>query len=342
MENIQRETTDKDPEGEYRMESTESDLSDWESRTFGKIHLKSPPMVHHDDDSSNSDNPHLTPSKRRYPNTFNNDFHSEASIDAKKKNMEGFHFNKENIPTNWNNSLTSRDSALGGSLISAYGSALTDSSSSFDAQSNSESETLSSVSSPTHSTYGRYRKIYGSGSESTENEQTSDGDAEEIVTLHRLPGENLGMILGIEGDKTKEHISSVHVKSVTIGGAAYRATGSSKGIAVGDEILQVNGLDLKTLSHDECITVFKEMPLRVILKIRRKKSKRTKNLDTSSENNGIQKSFVKRYSLSESEEDSHDGFVPHQFEIDKDPKESLGLSIVPSYGSTRQYFQVKV
>jgi hypothetical protein len=46
--------------------------------------------------------------------------------------MEGFHFNKENIPTNWNNSLTSRDSALGGSLISAYGSALTDSSSSFD------------------------------------------------------------------------------------------------------------------------------------------------------------------------------------------------------------------
>jgi C-terminal processing protease CtpA/Prc len=67
------------------------------------------------------------------------------------------------------------------------------------------------------------------------------------------------MILGIEGDKTKEHISSVHVKSVTIGGAAYRATGSSKGIAVGDEILQVNGLDLKTLSHDECITVFKEM-----------------------------------------------------------------------------------
>jgi hypothetical protein len=129
---------------------------------------------------------------------------------------------------------------------------------------------------------------------------------------------------------------------VTIGGAAYRATGSSKGIAVGDEILQVNGLDLKTLSHDECITVFKEMPLRVILKIRRKKSKRTKNLGTSSENKGIQKSFVKRYSLSESEEDSHDGFVPHQFEIDKDPKESLGLSIVPSYGSTRQYFQVKV
>jgi hypothetical protein len=52
--------------------------------------------------------------------------------------------------------------------------------------------------------------IYGSGSESTENEQTSDGDAEEIVVLHRLPGENLGMILGIEGDKTKEHITFLY------------------------------------------------------------------------------------------------------------------------------------
>jgi hypothetical protein len=50
------------------------------SRTFGKIHLKSPPMVHHDDDSSNSDNPHLTPSKRRYPNTFNNDSEESVSL----------------------------------------------------------------------------------------------------------------------------------------------------------------------------------------------------------------------------------------------------------------------
>ena len=325
-------------EAEKKMDSTESDLSDWECRKFGNINLKSPPLVHHDDDSSNSDNPHLTPSKRKYPNSFNKDFTTENELDSKKKSMEGFHFNKENIPTNWNNSLTtSRDSALGGSLISAYGSVLTDSSSSFDAHSNSESETISNLSSPTHSTYGRYRKIYGSGSESTEN-GLSDTEVEEVLVLHRLPGENLGMILGIEGDKTKEHISTVRVKSVTIGGAAYRATGGSSGINVGDEVLEVNGLDLKTLSHDECVTVFKEMPLRVILKIHRGKTK--KRQSSFKEGNGVQKSFVKRYVASESEDDSHDGFVPLQFEIDKDPKESLGLSIVPSYGSTRQYFQV--
>ncbi|CAG2235795.1 unnamed protein product [Mytilus edulis] len=313
-------------ENRYKMESTDSDLSEWESRTFGNIHLKSPPLVHQDDDSSNSDNPHLSPK-------------------SPKKSMDSFRFDKENIPTNWSSSLTSRDrdSALGGSLISAYGSVLTDSSSSFDAQSNSESETVSNLSSPTHSTYGRYRKIYGNRSESTENDKSLDCDQEEVVVLHRLPGENLGMILGIEGDKTKEHISAVRVKTVTIGGAAYRATGSSSGIAVGDEVLQVNGLDLKTLSHDECVTVFKEMPLRVILKIKRK-FKQTKSSETgsqSSEGKGSKNSFVMRYSASESEDDNHDGFVPLQCEIDKDPTESLGLSIVPSYGSTRQYFQIK-
>ncbi|XP_071170763.1 uncharacterized protein [Mytilus edulis] len=328
-------------ENRYKMESTDSDLSEWESRTFGNIHLKSPPLVHQDDDSSNSDNPHLSPSKRRYPNSFGNSADSESP----KKSMDSFRFDKENIPTNWSSSLTSRDrdSALGGSLISAYGSVLTDSSSSFDAQSNSESETVSNLSSPTHSTYGRYRKIYGNRSESTENDKSFDCDQEEVVVLHRLPGENLGMILGIEGDKTKEHISAVRVKTVTIGGAAYRATGSSSGIAVGDEVLQVNGLDLKTLSHDECVTVFKEMPLRVILKIKRK-FKQTKSSETgsqSSEGKGSKNSFVMRYSASESEDDNHDGFVPLQCEIDKDPTESLGLSIVPSYGSTRQYFQIK-
>lgn len=318
------------------MESTGSDLSDWECRTFGNIQLKSPPMVHHDDLTSDSDNPHLPSRQRNYGQSLDTGDH-----ETKNKGTNAFHLDKENIPTKWNNSWGSRDrdSALGGSLISAYGSVLTDSSSSFDGQSNSENETISNVSSPTHSTYGRYRKIYGNESDSTET--NLENGAEEVVVLHRLPGENLGMILGIEGDKTKDHISTVRVKSVTIGGAAYRASGSSSGIAVGDEILEVNGLELKTLSHDECVTVFKEMPLRVILKIKRKMRKRIKSAAmTSDDEPEVKNGFVMRYTASESEDDVRDGFIPLTCEIDKNPKESLGLSIVPSYGSTRQFYQV--
>lgn len=311
------------------MESTGSDLSDWECRTFGKIQLKSPPPVHHDDMASDSDNPHL-PSRRK-------NYEQSQELDNNSKKGNSLYTDKENIPVKWNNSWGSRDrdSALGGSLISAYGSVLTDSSTSFDGQSNSENENdVSNISSPAQSTYGRYRKIYGSDSDTTKKES----GAEEVVVLHRLPGENLGMILGIEGDKTKEHISTVRVKSVTIGGAAYRASGSSAGISVGDEILEVNGLELKTLSHDECVTVFKEMPLRVILKIKRKSRKRAGALTSDDETDrGVAK---RGFSASESEDEQRDGFVPLTFEIDKDPKESLGLSIVPSYGSTRQFFQV--
>eukprot|EP00105_Crassostrea_gigas_P042246 XP_019926394.1 PREDICTED: uncharacterized protein LOC105336776 isoform X2 [Crassostrea gigas] len=317
--------------------TTDSDFSDLDIQTFEKKPSTSPPPTR----SNNS--PYGSPHKRGYPPNMDNfsvdKFNSEQS--PKKRNLNQYPFGpgKENLfNLNWTNSLSSRDSAIGGSLMSTLGSALTDTSSSYET--NSESE----LSSSGHSVYGRYQKIDGSSGDSSE---------EEVLVLHRLPGENLGMILGIDSDPAHQTVRSVYVKTVTIGGAAYRATGSKKGIQEGDQILQINGTDLNILTHDECLTVLREMPLRVILKIRRGKKKVKTAVKLSPPLSlGSRGSFgdspspliySESSSYSESEEDDGkmEGFAQIHVEIDKHPNESLGLSVVPSYGSTRQYYQIK-
>lgn len=350
-----------------KMYSTDSDLSDWEIRQFGRHKITSPPLIHKNQSSDNDENiPPGSPGKRSYEKTFDTPSFETATENVqlspnKKKHKEQVwtpgNGNQGQMPKNWNNSVSSRDSALGSSLFSAFGSVLTDSSTSFDSQSNSDDTTSSVNSSPVHSVYGRYQKIYTND----KGKNTEDKNLREFenLLLHRLPGENLGMILGIEGGKFNETISGVFVKTVTIGGAAYRATGSSKGIAVGDEILEVNGMDLKQMNRDECMTVLKEMPLRVNLMVRRGSKFsgptssdgvshfRQKMKEVSSREMKVCKDqrFMQNYAMttttSESEDDYLEGFALYRIEVDKNPEESLGISIVPSYGSTREFYQVK-
>ncbi|XP_061173402.1 uncharacterized protein LOC133182573 [Saccostrea echinata] len=326
--------------GKSKMEgsTTDSDFSDLDIQTFAEKSIASSPPSK--SVSSLSGSPHKR-GYHPYVDNFNTgDFYSEQN--PKKRNLNQYPFGpgKENLfNLNWTNSESSRDSALGGSLMSALGSVLTDTSSSYETNSDSE-QSLSG-----HSVYGRYQKIDGSSGESSE---------EEVLVLHRLPGENLGMILGIDSDPTCQTVKSVYVKTVTIGGAAYRATGSKKGIQEGDQILQINGTDLNILTHDECLTVLREMPLRVILKICRGKKRIAPTAVKLSPAMSLasSKSFgdspsplvyseTSSYSESEEEEGKFDGFVQIHVEIDKHPNESLGLSIVPSYGSTRQFYQIK-
>lgn len=204
--------------------------------------------------------------------------------------------------------------------------------------------------------YGRYQKLSNQSDQfsSSSNQDPEDSDSESLETLvlHRLPGENLGMILGIEGGKDNcGKVSSVLVKSVTLGGAAFRATGSSKGVCVSDEILKVNGTDLRTLSHDECISVFKDMPLRVSLGVRRGQKNLPPVEISPKETEVINQKFdfyhsnqataSDRWSNSDSEDDKMSGFAVYKVTIEKEPYETLGLSIVPSYGSTKEYYQIK-
>lgn len=224
--------------------------------------------------------------------------------------------------------------------------------------------TLSDTDSPVQTrypVYGRYQKLPSQDDKIDKTSVSTDEELDNLM-LHRLPGENLGMILGIEGGKDGVGtVTSVAVKSVTLGGAAYRATGSSKGICVGDEIVMVNSLNLRTLTHDECIQVFKDMPLRVLLGIKRgqkdlppfsvsplpvqdkqeqfQKLEKERSSKLKSET-GVQ--IMRRQDGSDSEDDGFGGFASYKVTIDKDPDENLGISIVPSYGSTREYYQVKI
>lgn len=160
-----------------------------------------------------------------------------------------------------------------------------------------------------------------------------DSSRIECLILHRLPGEKLGMILGVIGDKSnRAKVKAVRVRSVTIGGAAERASGGSRGVGVGDEILEINGLDLHTLTYDECVSVFREMPLRVFILVKRGKS--------------VLQSFPER-ELGSSDMEGFlssppKGFTLHTVHIQKELKEPLGLSIVPSYGTTKHFYQVSL
>lgn len=276
-------------------------------------------------------------SKQKYPSMFQtpvNYAHMDSRNSSKKHQDTSWspeQFNG-NINGNINNSLTSGDSALGSSLMSAFGSAFTDSSSSLDTTSEG---TVSDSGSPIHRTgYGRYTKMKENGE--CVRSQGSDSNVETLI-VHRLPGENLGMILGVEGGKEGQGpVTSITVKSVTMGGAAYRATGGTKGICVGDEILNVNGTNLRRLSHEACISVFKEMPLRVTMTIRRGKSQFSSVTKSYSYHiNGHPEYY------SDSEDDSPRNFASHTVEITKKASTSLGLSIVPSYGSTKEFYQVR-
>lgn len=92
----------------------------------------------------------------------------------------------------------------------------------------------------------------------------------EVLVIHRLPGETLGMEVDIKRPLGHDsRVYGVFVSSVTPGGPAEKASGSDNGICVGDEILQINGTHLRDMSHTEAVQIFNEMPLRVTVLVKR-------------------------------------------------------------------------
>jgi len=94
----------------------------------------------------------------------------------------------------------------------------------------------------------------------------------EQLTVNRLPGEPLGMRCDvIDGDVTGFGGGPrVMVRRVVRGSPAERATGSNRGVEVGDEILAINGVELTDVSRDEILQFITETPLTLVLLIRRR------------------------------------------------------------------------
>ena len=194
----------------------------------------------------------------------------------------------------------------------------------------------------------------------TENTPESDEETEtEILLIHRLPGEKLGMGLSVEssGGDT-DPVKGVFVDSVTPGGAADKATGGTRGVCIGDQILAINGTPLADVSYTETLTFFKEIPLRLILTVKRKLIKpfaieedddKNTKLGQQSYNSSNNHSLFSVDSFDEDEyeeldfgmEEVPEGYEVKHIEFERNPSDSLGISVVPSYGSTQGYYQVR-
>ncbi|KAK6180363.1 hypothetical protein SNE40_012532 [Patella caerulea] len=325
-------------------ESTESDFSDFDHSLFSQRNLSSPPLKHNTDKSEQFD---INPRDGRSQNivySFHGDGEQKTSNPQRKHRQYIVNPDDSDSAPGLSRNYYPMDK---GSSIMQNANLTTDSSS-YESTTDTESE----IASPVRDTiYGlRYRKFHSKdiADYKSDEDGLSDVETVEQLMLHRLPGENLGMILGVEaGKKGSSKVQKVIVKSVTLGGAAYRATGGSRGIRVRDEILEVNGKVLGDLTHDECVTVFHEMPLRVVLSVKLhnlpKQSQhafheRLGPLSSWPRYNGYRSSEV---SDTESESEQPSGFKLRDIVIHKTSKENLGISIVPSYGSTREYYQVK-
>lgn len=317
--------------------STDSEVSDLESNPFYKRLLKSPSLIPKTQDSDHSVdlNSDLSPNsagKRKfsYGESAEQHYHTRTPPESPSKKQRDF----SQVILTTQGSFVKSSGSFGRGLAfngAQYqnDSLLYASSSSFESASE---DNLGST--PVSGSY----KISSDQSSRSESDESNASAPVEMVIIHRLPGEKLGMVIEMEGGKEKaSQIKHVVVKHVTPGGAADRATGGSCGLCARDKILQLNGIDLCKLTRGECIAVFREMPLRLLLCIQRHCRIRTKKqsydissastlTNGSSESNGVL---------------SPEGFQRHEVVIHKRPGEpGLGLSIVASYGSTKQFYQV--
>ena len=162
----------------------------------------------------------------------------------------------------------------------------------------------------------------------------------EVLVIHRLPGEKLGMGLSIESQgNDNDPVEGVFVQNITPGGAADKATGGKHGICVGDEILEINGTPMKAVSYSETLAFFRALPLRMILCVKRVFT--PPGVDVIDEVSLPQTSYDHPIPTSQPGElEIPENFQLVEVSFDKKLEENLGLSIMPSYGSTHQYYQV--
>ena len=182
-------------------------------------------------------------------------------------------------------------------------------------------------------------------------------DTIEVLVIHRLPGEKLGMGLSVEstgGDN--DPVKGVFVESVEPGGAADKATGGSRGICVGDQILEINGTPLQEVSYVETVSFFSEMPLRVIMMVRRSYRPMSKRLcsnaqsDSSSHSLQSDASVLQSQGTKSSKHMSSNGATGEDqrtlsvitLSFTKAPTDGLGIALVPTQGTIPQYYKVHV
>uniref|UniRef100_A0A336M5Q9 CSON010496 protein n=1 Tax=Culicoides sonorensis TaxID=179676 RepID=A0A336M5Q9_CULSO len=81
----------------------------------------------------------------------------------------------------------------------------------------------------------------------------------ETVTVHRAPGERLGFGLKFQGGtKSNEKIERLFIQSCTPNSPASRVKASWGLLKEGDEILEINGMDVRQLTRMQCVQTLKD------------------------------------------------------------------------------------
>lgn len=88
-----------------------------------------------------------------------------------------------------------------------------------------------------------------------------------LVVLNRVEGEKLGLGVAIEAETDLGYAKSVYVKAVAPDSPASRCNIL---LDVDDEILELNGIELKSKMRMECLELFRTTPLSTTLLVKKK------------------------------------------------------------------------
>lgn len=91
----------------------------------------------------------------------------------------------------------------------------------------------------------------------------------EKVIVYRLPGERLGFGLKFQGGtRNAENIHKLFIQSCTADSPASRASTSWGNLREGDEIVEIDGIDVREMTRLECVQCLKESQLAIRLLVR--------------------------------------------------------------------------
>lgn len=98
-------------------------------------------------------------------------------------------------------------------------------------------------------------------------------DQDEEVLVYRLPGERLGFGLKFEGGlKTAERVNRLFIQSCAPDSPASRTRCSWGPLMPGDEILEIDGVEVKSMTRIDCVRSLKESNVVIKLKVKQHKS----------------------------------------------------------------------
>eukprot|EP00106_Octopus_bimaculoides_P005046 XP_014772488.1 PREDICTED: uncharacterized protein LOC106870797 [Octopus bimaculoides] len=174
----------------------------------------------------------------------------------------------------------------------------------------------------------------------------------EAVNVHTvvscLPNESLGIILGMneriefeEGEKRE-----VYMKKIVPNGAVHRVVLESQSFTLGDEILAINGAYFEKMTRSECIKLLTNLPSEVSFISRRNPMPWTAGPRCSFYLNLIDN---KRESIlspapklfTNEGKKIPDNYKLLEISLYREIGDQLGISLVPSYGDTNHYYQIK-